>query len=152
MICGIDPGLSGAISFIDGDKVEVYDMPTITVTKGKKKVRSVNIPLLHEMLAGMNPKVVVLEQVHAMPGQGVTSMFRFGEAYGIVQAVVACCGYPLELVTPQKWKKAMGLSKDKGASRLLATRYYPDYADKWARAKDDGRAEAVLIARWYNGN
>jgi crossover junction endodeoxyribonuclease RuvC len=152
MIIGIDPGFTGAVSFVDGQDVDVFDIPVFEVVSGKKKKKYVDIAELHTMLASFSPEMVVIEKVHAMPGQGVTSMFRFGECYGILQAVVTCCGYPKTFVTPRTWKKHFGLNSDKGASRRLASDLYPDHSDKWARVKDDGRAESVLIARWYEFN
>jgi len=87
-----------------------------------------------------------IEQVAAMRGQGVSSMFRFGETYGATQMAVAAHKIPIQYVTPAKWKSHFRLNRDKGVSRGLATQRFPDCADLFKRVKDDGRAEAALIA------
>lgn len=147
-IIGIDPGLSGAIAYLYDDIIATYDMPTFEVIKAKKKRREVDTVQLAEIISEMNPEQVILEQVGAMPGQGVTSMFNFGRSYGAVEGVVGALQIPLTRVTPQRWKSALRLSKDKGESRRRATELFPQYADQWKRVKDDGRAEAALLA-WY---
>ena len=90
--------------------------------------------------------MAVLEQVSAMPGQSAPATFRFGQGYGAIEMALAAHQIPVKYVTPSVWKKHFKLSKDKGASRGLATRHFPQHADAFARVKDDGRAEAALIA------
>ena len=144
---GIDPGFTGAIAFYwpSENHVEVYDMPVYKNAKGKTEL---NLFELHEILnpESDEPHTAIVEQVSAMRGQGVTSMFRFGQAYGATQMAVAAHKIPMELVTPAKWKGFMGLSRDKGVSRSLASQRFPKQADLFKRVKDDGRAEAALLA------
>jgi crossover junction endodeoxyribonuclease RuvC len=145
-VIGIDPGLSGAIAHYFNGVITTYDMPTFAVTKGKKIRREVDAVQMATIIASHQPEHLILEQVGAMPGQGVTSMFNFGRSYGAVEGVVGALRIPLTRVTPQRWKSAMHLSADKGESRRRATQLFPDYADQWTRVKDDGRAEAALLA------
>ncbi len=90
--------------------------------------------------------MAVVERVSAMPGNGAVSMFNFGRSYGDVRGVIGALDIPLHFVTPQKWKKHFGLTSDKDQSRLRAIRMFPAVADQFKRKKDDGRAEAALIA------
>ena len=125
--------------------MEVYDMPTMKSAKGK------TILNLRGVLDLLEPEddtlhMAVIEQVAAMRGQGVTSMFRFGQGFGQLEMAIAAHRVPTHYVTPQKWKAHFGLSRDKGVSRSVASQRFPQIADQFARAKDDGRAEACLIA------
>ena len=153
-IVGIDPGLSGAIAcIIDGQLLDVEDMPTFSEQRGRKTVRTVNAAEVASILRGfasanLETPHVIIERVHAMPGQGVTSMFSMGDGYGVLRGVVATLGYPVTFVEPRQWKKAMGLTADKGGSRRLATERWPQCSDLFKRVKDDGRAEAALLAAW----
>tara|TARA_R110000765_G_scaffold16975_4_gene46929 strand:+ start:2495 stop:2974 length:480 start_codon:yes stop_codon:yes gene_type:complete len=147
-VVGIDPGLSGAIAHMYDGVIVTVDMPIFEVIKAKKKQREVDAVQLSTIIANFNPSMIVLEKVHAMPGQGVTSMFNFGRAFGAVEGVVGALRIPITHVTPQRWKSALRLSSDKGESRRLATQLFPASADQWTRVKDDGRAEAALLA-WY---
>ena len=144
---GIDPGFSGAIAFYAPKEniVSIYDMPVYQNAKGKTEI---NLYELHEILEPETdePHMAVIEQVAAMRGQGVTSMFRFGQSYGATQMAVAAHKIPMQFVTPAKWKSYLGLSRDKGVSRSLASQRFPKQADLFSRAKDDGRAEAALLA------
>ena len=145
MIIGIDPGKSGACALIDTNiVVDFFDMPW--------KDKQVDVVELSDMLSFWRniyePECLVVEHVHAMPKQGVSSTFQFGVSYGIVIGCAYTLGFDVVFVTPQKWKKALGLSSDKDESRMLATRLWPDNADAFSRKKDDGRAEAALIAYW----
>lgn len=156
-IIGIDPGFSGAIAVLEGLKlVSVSDMPTVPVRWGQKTRNEVDCHGLYAVLSEASDLahgvVVVLEDVTSSPQMGATSAFRFGQGYGAVQGVIAACGYRMELVRPAKWKKAMGLSRDKAASRVQALRLWPDQADLFSRVKDEGRAEAALMAEWYRQN
>ena len=145
LIAGIDPGLSGAIALLGGAaEVEIADMPTLEI-KGKRIIDLYALAQLFD-LAGKDTRLAVIEDPHAMPGQGVSSMFKFGFACGAVQAMVASAFIPMKLVAPGAWKKAMGLGSDKDASRRLASQLMPRHAHLWARKKDDGRAEALLLA------
>lgn len=144
---GIDPGFSGAIAFYAPKEniVSIYDMPVYQNAKGKTEI---NLYELHDILAPETdePHMAIIEQVAAMRGQGVTSMFRFGQSYGVTQMAVAAHKIPMQFVTPAKWKSYLGLSRDKGVSRSLASQRFPKQADLFKRVKDDGRAEAALLA------
>ena len=153
---GIDPGLDGAIAcLVDGELLDVEDMPTFSEKRGKKTTRSVNPAEIARILrtfviAGGTPKpTVVVERVHALPGNGGVSMFNFGDGYGCIRGVVATLGFRSEFVRPAQWKPAMGLTADKGDSRRLATQRWPQHAETFRRVKDDGRAEAALLAAWF---
>lgn len=145
MIVGIDPGYSGAIAFLTSSGIEVHDMPVAPNAKGKTEL---DLYSLGQLLIPRSPdrNIAVLEKVNAMPGQGLSSTFRFGEGYGALQMALTGHGYELHLVPPNTWKKHFGLSRDKGVSRGLATKRFPAAADRFTRVKDDGRAEATLIA------
>ncbi len=151
---GIDPGYSGAIAFYSPtlNDLMVFDMPTFKITVNRKKKNQIDMHQLAK-IAGNNQgvKLALVEQVNALPAQGVTSCFNFGFAAGAAQMAVVAAGFPMELITPMKWKKAMGLSKDKDASRRLASRLMPKHAHNWTRVMDDGRAEAALLA-YYAAN
>jgi hypothetical protein len=143
-ILGIDPGVSGAIAFYTPQHpalVSVEDVPTAG--------DHIDAATLADRIQQMRPAVAVIELVGAMPGQGVSSMFKFGRSFGTAIGVVQALDIPLHFVTPGKWKKHFRLSADKDAARALALRLWPDCAPNLARKKDAGRAEAALIARWY---
>ena len=144
---GIDPGFTGAIAFYwpKPNRVEVHDMPVYKNIKGKTEL---NLYELHAILTpeGDEPHHVILEQVSAVRGNGVSSMFRFGQGYGATQMAIAAHKLPMTLVTPSKWKPFLGLNKDKGLSRSLASQRWPEQADLFKRVKDDGRSEACLLA------
>lgn len=141
---GIDPGFSGAIAIYNSETrwLGIHDMPVSPGAKGKTE-------LLHGALfriLGVEADAAWVEQVGAMPGQGVSSMFRFGQTVGAIHMAVAANGHPLRLVTPAKWKAHFRLCKDKGAARGLAAQRFPREAGMFKRVRDDGRAEASLIA------
>jgi len=146
IVCAIDPGLNGAIAWVGVSGtalIDVVDMPTIEVA-GKKKV---NAAALAKLLESRQADLVVIEQVGAMPGQGVTSMYNFGYSAGILEGVCAAMGLPVRMVRPATWKRQAGVPADKGACRMMAQRYWPG-ADYFTRVKDEGRADAALLARW----
>lgn len=147
VVCGIDPGLSGAIAIIYPDRGLFVDMPTFELTRNGKKKREIDCAGLANLLR-QHPTIttVWLEQVGAMPGQGVSSMFAFGQAFGIVKGVVAALQYPLELITPRVWKAALKVPSEKDGARARASQLMPYWSNSWSRVKDDGRAEAALIA------
>ena len=149
-VIGIDPGISGAIAvFEDGKLVNVIDMPTLEVDSGKTKKRHISAVSLCNYLTVFSNAHVVIEKVGAMPGQGVTSMFNFGRSAGIIEGVVVGLKIPHTYVTPATWTKAVGRAAGKDASRMRAMELFPAKADLFKRAKDDGRADACLIAYWY---
>jgi len=151
-VIGIDPGISGAIAVFDWytkKLVEIIDMPTLEVESGKTKKRHISAVSLANYLVGFTDTHIVIEKVGAMPGQGVTSMFNFGRSAGIIEGVVAALEMPNTYVTPAAWTKAVGRAAGKDASRMRAMELFPAKADLFKRAKDDGRADAALIAYWY---
>ena len=148
LVVGIDPGLSGAIAFLnDGDLLNVEDLPVVDVAHGRSSRKELSPALLHDMLVHTEIRVAqaVVEDVNAF-GMGRTSAYRFGVNVGTILAVLACCGIRTQIVTPQKWKKAMRLGADKSLSRAAAIKMWPMQSHLFARVKDDGRAEAALIA------
>ena len=149
MIVGIDPGLSGALFFLDLNRLsagEAVDLPVHLLMRGGKKKREVDVSGLIEILAGRRLEHVFLEQVSAMPGQGVSSVFAFGKTYGVILGVVAAHAIPLTLVAPAVWKRALGVPKAKDGARARASQLLPEAAAQWRLKKHDGRAEAALIA------
>jgi len=151
-VIGIDPGISGAISVFDWNTqslLEVIDMPTLEVDSGKTKKRHISAAFLRNILEGYPDSHVAIEKVGAMPGQGVSSMFNFGRSAGIIEGVVAGLKLPSTYVTPATWTKAVGRAAGKDASRMRAMELFPSKAELFKRAKDDGRADAALIAYWY---
>jgi crossover junction endodeoxyribonuclease RuvC len=151
-VIGIDPGISGAISVFNWETqslLEVIDMPTLEVDSGKTKKRHISAAGLRNILEGYPDSHVAIEKVGAMPGQGVSSMFNFGRSAGIIEGVVAGLKLPSTYVTPAAWTKAVGRAAGKDASRMRAMELFPTRAELFKRAKDDGRADAALIAYWY---
>ena len=151
-VIGIDPGISGAIAiFEDGVLDCVVDMPTLKIASGKTMKSHISATALVDILDGWSPNEahVVTERVHARPGQGVSSMFNFGRSTGIIEGVVAAMQFPSTYVTPATWTKAVGRAAGKDASRMRAMELFPSKAELFKRAKDDGRADACLIAYWY---
>ena len=154
IIFGIDPGVSGGISILENKKViEVFDMPTMI--DGKKNKRQVNgaqvTNIIRERLNDDKEIVVVVEHVNAMPGQGVTSMFNFGQSFGVIKGICSALGLPIYFVRPTKWKKYFNLIKtNKEASRTKVIEVYPEISSKLSRKKDSNKADAILIARYFN--
>jgi crossover junction endodeoxyribonuclease RuvC len=149
-VIGIDPGINGAIAiFHDGVLLSIVDMPTVEVASGKSMKRHISAALLRDILDGYPHLHVVIEKVGAMPGQGVTSMFNFGRSAGIIEGVVAGLKLSSTYVTPNMWTKFVGRAAGKDASRMRAMELFPTRFELFKRAKDDGRADAALIAYWY---
>lgn len=149
-ILGIDPGASGALvclCTVTG-MIEVYDMPTVEVKRGQRNVRQVNPALLVDVIREAKPTEAVVESVHAMPGQGVSSMFAFGRALGVIEGALAGLGVPFTLVPPREWTAAMRVKGGKDGSRNRACELFPMHAKLFARVKDDGRADAALLAAY----
>lgn len=147
---GVDPGLSGALAFFDPDSNDliVHDMPCHEIIRNSKTKRQLDLYQLGMLVDSMATKTIAahIEQVSSLPGQGVSSVFSFGFSAGAIQAVVAANLIPMTLTPPATWKRQMGLSASKDASRLRASQLMPKHAHYWARAKDDGRAESALLA------
>ena len=147
---GIDPGISGAIAVLDEneDIVQIFDMPTLEVVSGKSKKQRVNPQsIVSELRLFKDQRIeALIEQVNAMPNQGVTSMFSFGRSLGILEGVLAGLDIPYSLVTPSVWKKRMQVNSSKDGARELAMRTWSSKSELFKRKKDDGRAEAALMA------
>ena len=150
IVMAIDPGLSGAMAVFDGDDlIAVVDMPTHELTRNGKAKRQVAAADLAGIFTQHDPRHVIVEKVSAMPGQGVTSMFSFGRSLGVIEGIVAAYDIPVTYVTPGVWTKGIGRGAGKDASRARACELYPSHQKSFARVKDDGRADAVLIGAWY---
>ena len=153
IIIGIDPGISGAISVVENKKVlEVYDTPTmIDGKKNKRQINSAQVTnIIKERLNSDKDVIVVVEHVNAMPGQGVTSMFNFGQSFGVIKGICAALSLPIYFVRPVKWKKHFNLIKtNKDASRTKVIEVYPELSNKLHRKKDSNRADAILIALYF---
>ena len=152
-IIGIDPGLSGAIAIFEDNKVKnIFDIPVMT--EGKKNKRQLNSAQLVKLLKeniNDDETVVVVEQVNAMPGQGVTSMFNFGQTFGAIKGVCAALTLPIFFVRPAKWKKHFELiNSSKDASRTKAIEMYPNLSEQLSKKKDVNKSDAILIARFYS--
>ena len=156
IILGIDPGVSGAISVLENKKViEVFEMPTmIDGKKNKKQVNGSQVSnIIKEKINSNKGKeiIVVVEHVNAMPGQGVTSMFNFGQSFGVIKGICSALSLPIYFVRPSKWKKHFNLIKtNKDASRTKAIEIYPEISSNLSRKKDSNKADAILIARYFN--
>ena len=152
-IIGIDPGLSGAIAILEDKKVfSISDMPVMA--EGKKNKRQLNsAQLVNIIRENTNPKediAVVVEQVNAMPGQGVTSMFNFGQTFGAIKGICAALRLPIFFVRPSKWKKHFNLiNSSKDSSRTKVIEMYPSLSSQLAKKKDVNKSDAILIARYY---
>ena len=153
-IIGIDPGLSGGIAILQGNKVlNLFDMPVMS--EGKKNKRQLNSAQLANLIKNnikTNEDVaVVVEQVNAMPGQGVTSMFNFGQSFGAIKGVCAALEVPIYFVRPSKWKKYFDLiNSSKDSSRTKVIEMYPSLSNQMTRKKDVNKSDAILIARFFN--
>lgn len=145
MVFGIDPGFSGAVAMYDGNDFTVLDMPVVPGSTGKTELA---MRPLYDIFrtADCGQGVAWIERVSSRPKQGISSAFRFGEQFGALQMAVAARGLQSRFVTPAVWKSYFGLSSDKGVARGYAMKRFPALADQLARVRDDGRAEALLIA------
>lgn len=147
MHIGIDPGRSGAIAMMEDEfLISVVDMPVIAVKVGKTLRNRINPHALASLLAFRKIEHAYLEEVASQPGEGAVGAFAFGRGYGQIEGILAALGIPYTLVRPQKWKRALGLPADKGASRSRASQLWPGASEQFKRVKDDGRAEAALLA------
>ena len=156
LIIGIDPGISGSICFLlDGKILEVLEMPTMA--EGKKNKKQINGSQIYNEINRIINKIqnqevrVVIEQVSAMPGQGVTSMFNFGQSFGILKGICSAMKLPMYFVRPAKWKKYFNLiNSQKDASRTKAIEIFPYFSQELSKKKDANKADAILIASFYN--
>ena len=155
LIIGIDPGISGSICFFsEGKIIDVVEMPTMI--EGKKNKKQVNgAQIFNEISAKIKELEkkdikIVIEQVSAMPGQGVTSMFNFGQSYGILKGICSAMQLPMYFVRPAKWKKYFNLiNSEKDASRTRAIEIFPYFSSQLSRKKDSNKADAILLASFY---
>ena len=155
LIIGIDPGLSGSICFMkEGKIIDVIEMPTMT--DGKKNKKQVNGSQIYNEILKKKNEIknsevrVVIEQVSAMPGQGVTSMFNFGQSFGILKGICSAMQLPVYFIRPTKWKKYFNLiNSEKDASRTKAIEIFPYFSEQLSRKKDSNKADAILIASFY---
>ena len=156
LIIGIDPGISGSICFLDNGKIlDVIEMPIMT--DGKKNKKQVNGSQVYNEITKRikqfekNKIRVVIEHVSAMPGQGVTSMFNFGQSFGILKGICTAMQLPMYFVRPTKWKKYFNLlNSEKDASRTRAIEIFPYFSSQLSRKKDSNKADAILIASFYH--
>ena len=155
LVIGIDPGISGSICFFeDGKILEVIEMPTMT--EGKKNKKQVNGSQIYNEIFNRIHKTekknvrVIIEQVSAMPGQGVTSMFNFGQSFGILKGICSAMQLSMFFVRPAKWKKYFNLiNSEKDASRTRAIEIFPYFSSQLSKKKDCNKADAILIASFY---
>ena len=155
IIIGIDPGIAGAICFFsNGNVIDVIDMPTMS--EGKKNKKQVNGRQIFNEIKFVKNKFlnedieVVVEQVSAMPGQGVTSMFNFGQSFGVIKGICSAMELPIFYIRPAKWKKHFNLiNSEKDASRTKAIEMFPKISNKLSRKKDNNKADAILIAQYF---
>ena len=156
LIIGIDPGISGSICFLeDGIIKDVLEMPTMT--EGKKNKKQVNGSQIYNEISfriktyeKKNIKAVI-EQVSAMPGQGVTSMFNFGQSFGILKGICSAMQLPIYFVRPAKWKKYFNLiNSEKDASRTRAIEIFPYFSSNLSKKKDSNKADAILISSYFH--
>ena len=155
LIIGIDPGISGAICFFqNGEITDVIDMPSMA--DGKKNKRQINSQQvfneISERIINIPKKeiIVVIEQVSAMPGQGVTSMFNFGQSFGVLKGICSAMQLPMHFVRPAKWKKFFNLiNAEKDASRTKAIEIFPYISPQLSKKKDANKADAALIASFF---
>ena len=153
-IIGIDPGLSGAIAVLENNQVlNIFEIPVMS--EGKKNKKQLNsallVNLLKENINKEEEVAVVVEQVNAMPGQGVTSMFNFGQTFGALKGICAALELPIFFVRPSKWKKHFELiNSSKDASRTKAIEMYPKLSNQLSKKKDVNKSDAILIARFFS--
>ena len=156
LIIGIDPGISGSICFLENGTIkDVLEMPTMT--EGKKNKKQVNGSQIYNEISfriktyeKKNIKVVI-EQVSAMPGQGVTSMFNFGQSFGILKGICSAMQLPIYFVRPAKWKKYFNLiNSEKDASRTRAIEIFPYFSSNLSKKKDSNKADAILISSYFH--
>ena len=155
LIIGIDPGITGSICFFDDGKIiDVVEMPNMA--EGKKNKRQVNgaqiYQEIYKRIKNLEKKdiKVVIEQVAAMPGQGVTSMFNFGQSFGVLKGICAAMQIPMYFVRPAKWKKYFNLiNSEKDASRTKAIEIFPHFSAQLSRKKDSNKADAILISSFF---
>ena len=152
-IIGIDPGLSGGNAILDDLKIyDNYDKPIMS--EGKKNKNQLNsaqlVNIIKKNIISNGDTFLIVEQVSAMPGQGVTSMFNFGQTFGSIKGICAALNLPIFFVRPAKWKKHFDLiNSSKDASRTKVIEMYPSISPRLSKKKDVNKADAILIARYF---
>jgi crossover junction endodeoxyribonuclease RuvC len=148
-ILGIDPGLSGALAFLRSDGLVIHDMPTLTAGK-KREIDEIELARLIDAAGPIDH--AFLEQVGTRPGEGAVGAFAFGRGYGLIRGILRAHFVPIINVTPAKWQRDLGIKTGAGkdAARAMAKERFQHQAGLFARVKDDGRADAALIALWGN--
>ena len=152
-IIGIDPGLSGGIAILDDLKIlDIYDMPIMS--EGKKNKNQLNsaqlVNIIKKNIITNGDTFLIVEQVSAMPGQGVTSMFNFGQSFGILKGICSAMHLSMHFVRPARWKKYFNLIKcEKDASRTKAIEIFPYFSTNLSKKKDANKADAILIASYF---
>ena len=155
LIIGIDPGISGSICFFeDGKVIDIIEMPSMA--EGKKNKKQVNGSQICNEINSRIKKLnkqeikVVIEQVSAMPGQGVTSMFNFGQSFGVLKGICSAMELPMYFIRPAKWKKYFNLiNSEKDASRTKAIEIFPYISSQLSKKKDSNKADAILLASFF---
>lgn len=149
---GIDPGLTGALAFYDPltGGLEIADMPTHKIRRNGKQRQRLDLGSLANILDNYakDVKCAIIEEVGAMPKQGVSGVFNFGFNAGCAEMAVAANFISYQLVRPQVWKKRLSVPRDKNEARRYASRIFPKHANDWPLVKHDGRAEAALLAHY----
>ena len=140
-ILGIDVGMSGALSFYDGEELMIYDMPVFP----RNKTKRVDALAVSNIIKDNKPDHAFVEQVNSF-GMGATGAYNFGWSCGVIEGVLSTLHIPFTYITPMKWKKSMQCPKDKDAARMRASQLFPQFAHNWSLKKHDGRAESALIA------
>ena len=147
VICGIDPGVTGAVAFLRDDTPTLYPMPVLKINATK---REIDMPSLAALLSAHQPSFVVLERVHSMPAQGIASAFSFGRTVGRIEGI--CAAYSVELVTPQEWKRVIlnGTDRSKEAAVAFCRRRWPDVSltPNGCTKPHHGLAEALCICEF----
>ncbi len=155
LVIGIDPGITGSICFFeDGKIIDLIEMPNMA--DGKKQKKQVNGAQIYNEILLRTKNVekenikVVIEHVSAMPGQGVTSMFNFGQSFGVLKGICSAMQLSMHFVRPIKWKKYFNLiNAEKDASRTKAIEIFPYISNQLSRKKDANKADAALIASFF---
>ena len=147
-ICGIDPGLNGGIAFIAGDFITADRVPVLNITKGKSTKRFLDAWAIMRMIDDQEPDHVFIEKQQAMPKQGLSSTFATGFGYGIYIGLLVAARVSYTEISPIKWKKDLQVPSDKDAARKRASEILPAASQLWQLKRDDGLAEAALIAYW----
>ena len=149
-VVGVDPGCYGALALMVGGKLfNVWDMPFHKVRRGDSDKAEVEGYALGTLIQSLEPHVVVVERVGGVTGQGAAVSFNFGRAAGAPEYAAMALRIRVETVAPIRWKRSLGVTSDKGSSRAKAIELFPEHGERFERVKDDGRAEAALIAHWF---